>query len=322
MPSPSSPYKNLRVVQQTATQLTLQRGEPVQRKRIYGLNAKVLGSIVIAIVSGMIAIQRHTQANPFNVASLQLQWLFLGFALVVAVFELVARLGAPKYEVYTFDRAIGMFTEEADSQLGKRVVKRFPLEKITDVELIEEDDEGVVAYGIRLRLGSRKRYFLGWSQAYAQGKTAAINLNYCRNLTLQLRDFLLPECLGQTLSDQTTGLSLDEPLSAIETYQTQAKVELMDAFKGLGTVIFGSTNAKQDHMEKLHLHLQENPDDADANYNLALALSMNRKTQFDAIPYLIRARDTYRKRGDSGKQLELIERSLKTFEKQQRKQRK
>jgi hypothetical protein len=313
-----SPSKNLILIQETATQLTLQRGEPRRGgKKIAGLEPQVIGAIVLAIAAGAFTISRHNQSYFASQSNPLFQWLPIGLPIVVAAISVAGRLGTLTHEVFTFDKTVGQFVQEGTSALGKRVVKQLPLAQIVDVELVEQttgEDHDWISYGINLQLQSRKKHFLGWGDRHISGKQSAISLHHHRQLALQLRDFLLPQLVGQPLLDRTKGKSIEAPLSAIEDNQ---KADL-DYAKEMAGMMFASKATKQAHIEKIRQLLAQNLQDPDANFKMAMALSFQKETQYDALPYLQRARAGYQQNGDLDDRLSLIETSIRQLEKKRR----
>jgi hypothetical protein len=313
-----SPSKNLILIQQTSTQLTIQRGEPRRSsKKILGLEPQVLGAIVLVIAAGTFAIYRHNQGYFASQSNLLFHWLPIGLPIVVGAVSVAGRLGTVTHEVFTVDRRAGQFVQEATSALGKRVIQQLPLAQIVNVELIQEvsgEDNDWICYGINLQLQSRQPHFMGWGDRLISGKQSAINLNHHRQLALQLRDFLLPQLAGQPLLDRTKGPSIDAPLSAIDADQQAS----MDYAKEIGGMMFASKAKKQEHIEKIRQLLLQNPQDPDANFKMSMALSLQKETQYDALPYLQRARDGYQQNGDLDDRLSLIEQSIRSLEKKRR----
>jgi hypothetical protein len=309
-----STSRNLILIQQTSTQLTLQRGELRRNsKKILGLEPQVLGAIGFALIVGIFAIYRRNQTFFAGQTDPFVQWFPIFGPILIGAVSLASRLGTATHEVFTFDRASGNLLHEATSALGKRA-KSYSLNQITDLELVEQPDDDVRSYSINLLLQSRKKITLGWGDRQITPKQQAIALHHYRTLAQQLRDFLLPQLVGQPLLDRTKGASLVVPLSAIEADQ-QAN---MDYAKELAGLMFGGKDAKQAHIEKIRQLLAQNPQDADANYKMAMALSLQKVTQYEALPYFQRARDGYRQNGDCENNLPMIEQSIRQLEKKRR----
>ncbi len=309
-----SASKNLVLIQQTSTQLTLQRGEPRRSsQKIAGLEPQVIGAIAIALVAGIFAIWQHNQKVFYSDTNLVFHWLPVFGPILIGAASVAGRLGTITHEVFTFDQSAGQFVQEGTSALGQRVIKQLPLAQILDVELIQETDDDWVYYGINLQLQSRKKYFIGWGDRHISGKQSAINLHHHRQLALQLRDFLLPQLVGQPLLDRTKGPSVEAPLSAIEDAQKEAIADV----KVLAN-LFVSKSAKQDYIAKMRQILLKNPHDGDANYKMATVLSLQKDTQYDALIYWQRARDAYRQNGDVDDRLPVIEQSIRTLEKKRK----
>jgi hypothetical protein len=295
--------------------MTLQRGEPRRSgQKGTGLNSQMIGLLATAVVAGTFAVYLHNQSALSSDANPLFHWLLVLFPIIAGLISMARRLGTVTHEVLTFDRSTGRFLQEGTSALGKRVIKQLPLARIVDVELIQETDEDMIYYGIKLQLSARKTHFLEWGDRQIAGKSSAINLHHHRQLAQQLRDFLLPQLVGQPLADRTQGSSLDAPLAAIAEDQQAS----LDQAKDLVGLLFADKATRQSQIAEIRQLLLQNPHDADANFNMALALSCQKDTQYEALPYLQRARDGYRQAGDSENRLPMIEQSIRKLEKKRR----
>jgi hypothetical protein len=279
-------YENLIVVEQTATELIFQRGESKRPSKAHGIKFDIVVLLLIIPALGLWTTQ-HQRRFP-NDTNLIWYWLPVILTLVSLVCGVLSNLNAITYEIWTFDQATKVLRYTGYSRLGQRF-KSQPLEKFVEAELVEHTDEGYQYCGINLLMQKRRKFFLGWSDGNS-GKHAAISRHHYRQLTQQIRDFLWPERAGQPILDRTVGNGLELPLSAIAEDRAAAMGEL----KELGGLIFSNHAKKQSHIDELRRMLLRSPDDADLNWKMAMALSILRKTQFEAIPYLQRAKQLYR----------------------------
>jgi hypothetical protein len=307
----SSHYKNLVVVEQTATELIL-RGEPGRPNKAYGIKFDLVVLLLITIVLGLWTIQ-HQRFFP-NDTNVIWYWSPAILTLISLFFGVLSNLNAIAYEIWTFDQSTKVLRYQGYSHLGQRG-KAYALEKFVEAELVERIYEGCQYCGINLLMQKRKKLFLGWSDG-TWGKHIAISRHHYRQVTQQIRDFLWPEREGQPILDRTVGEGLDLPLSVIAAERTAAGREL----KELASLLFSGKLKKQSHIDELRQKLLRSPEDADLNWNMAMALSMSRATQLDAIPYLQRAKQLYiREGGMEHDRIALIDKSLKQLEQYQKK---
>jgi hypothetical protein len=308
-------YENLIVVEQTATELVLRRGESERPNKAYGIKFDLVVLLLITIVLGLWTTQ-HQRYFP-NDTNVIWYWSPVILTLLSLIYGIVSHLNSIAYEIWTFDRSAKVLRYQGYSRLGQRR-KLQALENFVEAELVEHTDEDCQYCGINLLMQKRKKFFLGWSNVYS-GKHAAINRHHYRQVTMQVRDFLWTEREGQPILDQTVGEGLDLPLSVIEEERKVASI----ALKEFGGFLFSGKVKRQAHIDNLHQMLLRSPDNADLNWKLAMALSMSRTTQLDAIPYLQRAKQLYiREGGMANDRVALIDRSLKQLEqdKEKRKQ--
>ncbi|MFM2429342.1 MAG: hypothetical protein RLZZ511_555 [Cyanobacteriota bacterium] len=303
-------YQTLILVEQTETQLILQKGQPHDRPSRAGLKFDFLILIAIAVFAG-IWTMHHQRA--FSSAPIIVYWAPVILTLISLILGTISNLNAITYEIWTFDRSRQVLQQEGYSRLGKRI-KSHILEQFTAIELTEQQDEGFVYYAINLLRPKRRRLFLGWSRGHTD-LHAAITLHHYRQLTQQVRDFLWPDQQGQPIQDKTTGKSLNQPLSVIDEERAAAGEQLKSFF----WLLLGNRAKKQTHIANLHQQLLQSPDNAELHWQMALALSMSRTTQSDAANYFQRAKQLYLRDGDLHQaRIASIDKSLRQLERGRR----